>query len=116
VPTAANGGVVIGRLSKPVYLVRLTVNGVTTYGKPGSPRKDPDVWTDDIAKAAVWLRRQDASASIRERRKGEVMEMQAVLVPDGMLAVVLPTDDPVLADYLDHTGYAAVASALRGEA
>ena len=101
-------------LAKTVYLVRLTVDGVTTYGKPGSPRKDPDVWTDDIAKAAVWLRRQDAAASIRERRKGEVMEMQAVLVPAGSVAVVLPTDDHVLADFLDHTGYSAASAALRG--
>jgi hypothetical protein len=102
-------------MMKTIYLVRLTVDGVTTYGKPGSPRKSDDVWTADIAKAAVWLRRQDAAASIRERRKGEIMEMQALVVPAGMVAVALPTSDPVLADFLDHTGYRSAAAAMRGE-
>jgi hypothetical protein len=102
-------------MAKTIYLVRLTVDGVTTYGKSGSPRKSADVWTDDIAKAAVWLRRQDAAASIRERRMGEVMEMQALVVPTGMVPVALPTTDPVLADFLDHTGYRSAADAMRGE-
>jgi hypothetical protein len=101
-------------LAKTIYLVRLTVGGATTFGTPGSPRKDPNIWSPDISKAAVWLRRQDAAASIRERRKGEVMEMQAVIVPAGSVAVALPTSDPVLADFLDQAGSADAAAVLRG--